>query len=295
MWFGDRGTQSPSTVLYVRAVLAPVRMGVGTGAPEAARMKTSLPEGAESAGSVDPVAAAISRLIVDGIYGPGDRLKLGELAAKLKTGMTPVREALWKMEGSGLIQNFPNRGAVVREIDEPHIANVYDVRAAIDSMLIERCVEAATSAQIARIDAARLDVEKALRTGDPRSILRADAAFHGAINGVACNDVATEMLRRSFHLISSLRMRLGFEADRLREIAREHADIVDAIHAGDTRLAAHKVRLHINGARESMLRAFRGMKDSGRVQGTTPGTPAGSSRRGSNGGPHRPMVTRNRR
>lgn len=210
-------------------------------------------------GAADRIAAAITRLIVDGEIGPGDRLKLSELATRFGVSLMPVREALWKLEGSGLVQNIPNRGAVVRAADAQHIANVYELRGAIEAALVERAAASVTSTDLDRIEAARRAVERAVKAGVPRPILVADAAFHEAINQVAGNDLALTLLRGTMPLIQSMRLRVGFVPGRLAEMLREHADIVAAIRDGDGRLAAQRVRLHTNGARQAMLAAVNAL------------------------------------
>jgi DNA-binding GntR family transcriptional regulator len=54
---------------------------------------------------------------------------------------------------------------------------------------------------------------------------------------------------------------VGFDPVRVREIVREHADIVAAIREGDARAAAQRLRLHTNGARRSMVDALRRARD----------------------------------
>jgi DNA-binding GntR family transcriptional regulator len=210
-------------------------------------------------GTADRVATAITRLIVDGEFGPGDRLKLSDLAARFGVGLMPVREALWKLEGSGLVENIPNRGALVRAVDAQHVANVYELRAAIDAALIERAVTAMTAGDLDRIEAARLAVERAAKQGAIRAMMLADAVFHEAINTLAGNDLAMAMLRGTMPLMQSMRLRVGIIPDRVGEMLREHADIVAALREGDGRLAAQHVRLHTNGARRAMLRALQAL------------------------------------
>jgi len=214
-------------------------------------------ERSESGGAADWVANGVSRMILEGAIGPGDRLKLVELADQFKVGLMPVREALWKLEGMGLVTNIPNRGAVVRGIDENYIVNVYEIRGAIQASLIERAIASATAADIVRIEHAGLDVERAIATKDPKAVLAADSAFHRTIDGVARNEVAATFLDNSLRLIQSMRLRLGFDAVRLSEIVREHAEIVAAIKEGDGRLGAQRMRTHTNGARQSMLEAWK--------------------------------------
>jgi DNA-binding GntR family transcriptional regulator len=196
-------------------------------------------------GTADRVATAITRLIVDGEFGPGDRLKLSDLAARFGVGLMPVREALWKLEGSGLVENIPNRGALVRAVDAQHVANVYELRAAIDAALIERAVTAMTAGDLDRIEAARLAVERAAKQGAIRAMMLADAVFHEAINTLAGNDLAMAMLRGTMPLMQSMRLRVGIIPDRVGEMLREHADIVAALREGD----AHERRASRHAAR----------------------------------------------
>ncbi len=210
----------------------------------------------------EPIEAQISRLIIEGEFGPGDRLKLSDLARRFGVSQMPVREALWKLEGSGLIHNLPNRGAVVRHVDEQHIENVYELRAAIEMMLIERVVARVTSTDLGRIETARAAVEVAVEKGDPRTILATDRAFHNTMNQIAGNDLAMATLAGSIPLIQSMRLRVGFAPMRMQEMLSEHASIVAAIREGDGRLAAQRVRLHTIGARRAMIATLQALRAS---------------------------------
>lgn len=210
----------------------------------------------------ESMEAAISRLIIEGEFGPGDRLKLSDLAERFGVSQMPVREALWKLEGSGLVQNLPNRGAVVRAVDAQYIENVFEVRIAIEMMLIERAVARVTSADLERIEAAQTSVERAAAGDELPAIFAADRAFHFAINRLAGNDIALETLAGTMPLIQSvqsMRRRVGFPPARLQEIVREHAGIVAAIREGDGRLAAQRMRLHLLGARQAMIETLEAL------------------------------------
>ncbi len=227
-------------------------------------------------GTADRVAAAITRLILDGEFGPGDRLKLSDLAARFGVSPMPVREALWKLEGSGLVENIPNRGALVRAADAQHIANVYEVRGALQAAMIERAAAVMTSADLDRIETARIAVERAARQGAIRAMMLADATFHEAIDRLAGNDLAMSLLRGTMPLVQSMRLRVGIIADRVPDMLREHADIVAALRDGDGRLAAQRIRLHTNGARQAMLRALKALDPRPRARPKTmPGIQGG--------------------
>ena len=52
-------------------------------------------------------------LIVEGAYTPGQRLAHGRLMQSLGVGRTPLRTALSRLEGDGLVVSTPNQGVVV--------------------------------------------------------------------------------------------------------------------------------------------------------------------------------------
>ncbi|EAU44744.1 GntR family transcriptional regulator, partial [Salipiger bermudensis] len=65
--------------------------------------------------SVDQATRLIREDILSGRIAPGDRLKTAELAKQLGFSTMPLREALRKLEGEGLVAIEPNRGATVRK------------------------------------------------------------------------------------------------------------------------------------------------------------------------------------
>lgn len=205
----------------------------------------------------DRLVTSIAQMILDGEVGPNDRLKLSVLARRFGASQMPIREALWKLEGNGLVENIPNRGAVVRRVDESFIRNVYEVRTAIESVLMDTAVKHATHADLERVRIAKLAFENAVNRTDARELASLDAAFHGSLHAIARNDVATSVLQSSLHLMRSLRIKVGFKQDRLQEIVREHDLIYQAVCRGDVSMAVHYSRLHSNGAMTGTLEAFQ--------------------------------------
>ena len=81
---------------------------------------------------VDQIAVVIRQAILQGQYGPGERIKVAEIAQRFGFSSMPIREALRKLEGEGIVLIAPNRGATVRTLDRPFIEDLYDVRTALE-------------------------------------------------------------------------------------------------------------------------------------------------------------------
>ena len=82
--------------------------------------------------------------LLDGGIPPGERLRTAALAERFGTSRTPVREALVLLEGDGLVELEPRRGAIARGFAADDIAEIYDVRALLEpraAVLASRRIE----------------------------------------------------------------------------------------------------------------------------------------------------------
>src|SRR5690606_26673236 len=82
--------------------------------------------------SVEHTTQLLREAIVQGHFGPGERIKITEAAQYLNVGAMPAREALRKLEGEGLVSIAPNRGATVREVNHKFIEDIYEVRTTLE-------------------------------------------------------------------------------------------------------------------------------------------------------------------
>ena len=74
--------------------------------------------------------------VLDGTLLPGTRLITESLANRFLVSHTPVREALLTLEGMGIVEIVPNRGAVVKRFSPREIREVCDVRLALELLAI---------------------------------------------------------------------------------------------------------------------------------------------------------------
>ena len=143
--------------------------------------------GAIGATTAMRVAADLRRRILMGELAPGRRLKIDEVAAICAVSHMPVRGALHELEREGILELSPHRGAVIRPVDAHFVRNTYDLRAAIEGMLTERCAESVDEAGIAELRAKVDAFEEASSSPDPLALVRANRELHDSINRHADN------------------------------------------------------------------------------------------------------------
>jgi len=201
------------------------------------------------------VASDLRRRILHGELLPGQRLKIDELAALCAVSHMPIRQALGELEGEGVLDVVPHRGAVIRGVDARFVRNLYDVRQAIEGLLVERCAEQIDAGGLARLEDAMRAYEAAPRD-DTAGLLRANRRFHDTINDVAANPLAVRMLGEGRLLIEALRLRFGYGPSRVDEVIAQHRAIHDAIARHDVARAGTLARAHCMGACQDLLAAF---------------------------------------
>ncbi|MFJ8083263.1 GntR family transcriptional regulator [Streptomyces sp. NPDC096205] len=186
--------------------------------------------------------------ILDGVRRPGSRLVEREVAEHLGVSRLPVRDALKALVAEGLVTPRPRSWAVVREFSPSDVADLDEVRSALETLAFRLAAQRHTRAGLERLRA-DLDAElDAARAGDAVRARRAAADFHQTVTSLAANELLNEMERV---LRSRMRWLLG-QHDDLLGIAREHESLYDAIAARDVDRVEALVLAHLTTSRRAI-------------------------------------------
>src|ERR1700734_2978608 len=100
----------------------------------------------------DEVAGHLRAAIMSGALRPGTYIRLDETAAKLGVSVTPVREALLKLRGEGMVQLEPHRGHVVLPLSRQDIDDIFWVQATIAKELAATAAQNITDGEIDELE-----------------------------------------------------------------------------------------------------------------------------------------------
>ncbi|GAA1942719.1 GntR family transcriptional regulator [Agromyces allii] len=194
------------------------------------------------------VYAALRRLVVDGEIPTDRRVSEAELSARLQVSRTPVREALSRLEGDGLV-DAQGRGVRVRVLPPAELEAVLEARAALESWAAGRLAERVGDGEIAPARLAELDAladasDAATRAGDLSTATHANREFHEAVARLAGNPVVEQTLATWWdRLVVATRSGLR-EPARVEQVDAEHRAILAAIRAGDADAARRATVAH---------------------------------------------------
>jgi DNA-binding GntR family transcriptional regulator len=133
----------------------------------------------------DEVAGHLRAAIMSGALRPGTFIRLDETAAKLGVSVTPVREALLKLRGEGMVQLEPHRGHVVLPLSRQDIDDIFWLQATIAKELAATAAQHITDAEIDDLERITEALAAAVGAADTEAIAATEFAFHRAFNQTA--------------------------------------------------------------------------------------------------------------
>jgi len=187
----------------------------------------------------------IRGLVLSGELAPGTRLGQVELAERLGISRTPVREALRRLGGEGLVEGHSHRGFRVTNLGLDAVLRRLEVRAILEPGIAALAAERRTGRDLDLMRVAIADEEEAR---DGIEAHDASRRFHIALARASGNEELVRVIE-SLWLVEvgrRLLFRRSAEPDWQRTDASEHREVLAAVHerraADAERLMARHVR-----------------------------------------------------
>jgi DNA-binding GntR family transcriptional regulator len=208
----------------------------------------------------EQVYEALKDQVLDHDYEPGGRLVIDGIARDLGVSPTPVRDALARLAGEGLIESTPYRGfAILPEPTLEQIRQSFEAREAIETAAVRLGCARATPPQLAVLRDLQTRIASqryGRRAKSFTTFVRLNQQFHESLVGTSGNEYLVDALRSLRHDALVARTRHGRGVPDLPTIVREHESILHALERRDVEAAVAAVSHHIadGAARELAAR-----------------------------------------
>lgn len=206
--------------------------------------------------AADTAYGAIRDGILDGGYGPGDRLREEELAEAVGVSRTPIREALRRLAADGLVELGTNRGAQVVAFTDTDLAEIFDLRGLIEPYahgLAAATIDATTLEHLCAL-AEEMESLGARRGDRSRGrIAELNRDFHGSIVAAAGRERLSAVLQQVIQVPVVHRTFHRYTPEALARSFEHHRELIDALTAGDGAWASSVMTSHIHAARAALL------------------------------------------
>lgn len=212
----------------------------------------------------DTVYHLLRERIIEGVFEPGSKINVDEIARQLGVSRTPVHEALSYLATDGLVEVKPRRGTFVTELTLRDYAETLDIRRALELLASETIVDTASDDDIRELEELIHKMEASVRQASSA----AEAArlhdsinleFHVRLVNLSGND-------RLIHMYSDLRAHLkiarahvdatGWQ-QRVPIETQEHVAILTALKDRDTQAVKAALDHHLRRSAKSLIDDIR--------------------------------------
>ncbi len=185
---------------------------------------------------------AVSEMIRSRRLRSGELIVESRLADVLGISRTPLREALQRLEGEGLVVKSANRSFVVRQVELGEYLQSLKIREILEGEAAALAVGRIPPAQIRK---ARREIEElmAAMTYHTDAHWRSDDNVH-ALAIDACGNAVMGQMIRSLRVATRL-FEIARLADRVEPDSIEHLEILDSLEAADAKRARKAAQTHI--------------------------------------------------
>jgi DNA-binding GntR family transcriptional regulator len=210
----------------------------------------------------DHVYEALRTAILSRSFAPGQRLNVHAIAKEMGVSLTPVKDALTRLEADAIVEIRPRSGTFVAVLQPDDVADAFEIRCALECLAAEKALARATSADVQRLR--QLAQAIAEPSDDSRARLThaaRNAEFHKLIVALSGSRRLVQMYESLDAHIQIARVHLGHGdwKTRLASELEEHLAVVAAFDQGDAEGLVAALRSHIRRAADSLVRDLRNL------------------------------------
>jgi DNA-binding GntR family transcriptional regulator len=180
----------------------------------------------------DEAYVAIRDAIVRGDFQPGSVVSNAAMAEQLGLSRAPVRDALARLAGEGLVETKPQSYTRVTRLVPKEVRDAAAVVRVLHELATRTAVPLLTAGHIEAMREANRRFAAATRTGDADAAMAADDELHAVLVRVCGNRAAAATIERYTPLIRRLERR-QFSTARARLSVQRHDALIDACAAAD--------------------------------------------------------------
>ncbi len=196
---------------------------------------------------------ALIEVIVNGELPSGSKISEPELAKRYQVSRGPLREAIMRLEGLGLIEREAHVGARVITLSPDKLVELYAVREALEGMAARLAARYMSQEEVLSLETLLAKHSAHIDQVEGASYFHqeGDFDFHYRIIKASRNQKLIALLcDELYHLLRMYRYQSPRSQSRPEEALNEHKFILQAIVNSDEELAEMLMRRHISGSRK---------------------------------------------
>lgn len=203
------------------------------------------------------VYETLKKKIMEGDLPSNTPLVEEKLAKEYKMSRTPIREAIRHLVKDGLVEFFPRRGALVKEITISDLEEIFTVREALEGISARIAASVINEQKITSVQEALEKADQELENGNKEQSFELGNKLHEIVLEVTGNNKIFAIVSDFENQIQRFHYFSYHIPGRLELSNMEHWEIFEAIQARNGELAEQRMRKHVRGTKESIIFAVK--------------------------------------
>ncbi|WP_432990609.1 GntR family transcriptional regulator [Dactylosporangium sp. CA-233914] len=201
----------------------------------------------------DRATSELRSAILRGEFEPGTLHAVHTVAERLGVSRTPVREAVIRLAGEGLVRVQRNKGFVVLGHSPDDLCEIFSLRLLLEVPATRVAAAIATAEDIAALEADIQRMREAMDAGDAERFLREDRQFHRTLLTISGNERLAEFVDSLRNVVLSSGVSTANRTESIEEILDPHLDLLRLVAAHQPEEAASSMRQHLVQTGEKLL------------------------------------------
>ena len=199
----------------------------------------------------------LENLIIIGAFSPKERLVEADLANKMQVSRAWIRDALKILETKGLIKMIPYRGAIVADLTEKEVEEIFQVRVVLERLCNQLAADNFMPEHRSRLHDLAERIEQAYKEDRFDKMVEANSRFHDYITQISNNECLIQMLKQirlRYYLINTF---AWSNPEVVKRILDEHQEYINALEKRDYITLNSLAESHITYSKDVYLKQLK--------------------------------------
>lgn len=203
------------------------------------------------------IFSVLKERIIHWEYAPGHRFTEEGLCIEFGVSRSPVREVLRMLVENQLVEKTPHKGYSVKQLDMKAIHELYDVRIALETYVIERLTQSGyPEKEWRKLYRSWQGLRKATLENKV-DFAKLDENFHEMLASWTGNQTLLQQIRFIDERLHFIRMTDITSTDRLYITCEQHLKILECIKEKNVECARKALQLNIEDGRKNVEHAIK--------------------------------------
>lgn len=193
----------------------------------------------------DIVYNHILNMILEGELPCGEKIPEQKIVEMLNISRTPVREAIRRLSGDGIINVYPNRYAEVITFTDQMIQDLGIIRVTMDCLSAQLAIQNGSNRNFSNLAQLAKDCEEANKKNNMRNRIQYDCDFHMLLVEISENELLIDIQKKLFLKTQLLQITKMEDLSSMLQNAQQHYTIVEAMIERNVEKAIRAIKEHL--------------------------------------------------